>query len=290
MRCRLLTPRLCAPLLSLAIAAAASAVIIDSGDGTGNVTAPSPDPGWSNVGKDSGGSFAFVYLDNGWVLTANHVGAGDTIFQGVPYPWLPGTAVQLHNPDSSLADLVLFRLAQPYPPLPSLAISTSTPPRYTSLVMIGNGRNRGAATSWMGIGGYTWGTGTTMRWGTNVVTGFPNPAPGFVPGLGTYVFATTFDQAGLERTTYEAQAAQFDSGGAVFAGNTLVGTMIAVGLYPNQSDPQVGCSECSLYGQVTYMADLSVYRDEIVSLPEPVGGLFAGAALVVMLRRRRPPA
>jgi len=45
--------------LSLALAGAASGVIIDSGDGTGNTTAPSPgdctlfvcaDPGWSHIG------------------------------------------------------------------------------------------------------------------------------------------------------------------------------------------------------------------------------------------------
>jgi hypothetical protein len=31
-------------------AAGAAAVIIDSGDGTGNTSAPSPDPGFANVG------------------------------------------------------------------------------------------------------------------------------------------------------------------------------------------------------------------------------------------------
>ena len=42
--------------LALALAASATAVIIDSGDGTGNTTAPLPDdPGWSNVGiRDNG--------------------------------------------------------------------------------------------------------------------------------------------------------------------------------------------------------------------------------------------
>lgn len=41
--------------MALALAASASAVIIDSGDGTGNTTAPVPDdPGWSNVGNRTG--------------------------------------------------------------------------------------------------------------------------------------------------------------------------------------------------------------------------------------------
>ena len=64
-----------ASLLSLWLTGAASAVIIDSSDGTGNTAAPSPDPGWSYVGTRGG--LTAVYLGDGWVLTANHVGAGD---------------------------------------------------------------------------------------------------------------------------------------------------------------------------------------------------------------------
>jgi hypothetical protein len=37
-------------LPALLLPAAAAAVLIDSGDGTGNTTAPSPDPGWDHVG------------------------------------------------------------------------------------------------------------------------------------------------------------------------------------------------------------------------------------------------
>ena len=51
---------LLALVLPLAIAAAAPAVIIDSGDGTGNTTAPVPDPGWRNVGNCHG--LTGVYL------------------------------------------------------------------------------------------------------------------------------------------------------------------------------------------------------------------------------------
>jgi hypothetical protein len=270
----LLNPIRWLPLLSLAMAASASAVIIDSGDGSGNVTAPTPDPGWSNVGTH-GGVFTLVYLGSGWVLTANHVGVGDSTFGGVTYPWLPGTDVRLHNPDNSLADLVVFRLAQPYPALPTLPIATTTPT--TQVIMIGNGANRGSPTTWMGIDGYNWAPGVTIRWGTNV----PQGGSTFNTTLGTQVFTTWFDQNGPFHTTYEAQAAVGDSGGAVFHGSDLAGIMIAIGLYTNQP------ASTTLYGQPTYIADLPTYRDEIEELPEPVGGFGAGAALVVTLRRRR---
>ena len=208
----LLSPTRWVPLLSLAIAASASAVIIASGDGSGNTTPPSPDPGFYNLGTRNGGAFGVVYLGNGWVLTANHVGAGDTVFSGVPYPWLSGTDVQLQNPDNSPADLVVFRLAQPYPPLPTLPIATATPS--VDVIMIGNGPDRGTATSWMGHQGWYWVVPSeTIRWGTND----PDGPAAFNAGLPlpTVVFTTLFDQFGGGHTTYEAQAAVGDSGGAV---------------------------------------------------------------------------
>ena len=62
------------PLLILVtlVAFPAAAVIIDSGDGTGNTGAPPDDPGWDNVGTRGG--MTVVYVDNGWVVTAAHVG------------------------------------------------------------------------------------------------------------------------------------------------------------------------------------------------------------------------
>ena len=41
------------------------------------------------------GGLSAIYLGNGVVLTANHVGAGDVSFGGTVYPYLPGTAVRL---------------------------------------------------------------------------------------------------------------------------------------------------------------------------------------------------
>jgi hypothetical protein len=284
-------PAALAVLLSFALASAAPAVLIDSGDGTGNTAAPSPDPGWAHVGVCNG--LTGVYLGDGWVLTANHVGTCDIVLSGVTYPWLHGTAVRLHNDDSTLADLLLFRLESPYPPLGALAIADAPPAEDTPLVLIGRGRNRGAPTSWNPPGpgptydGYLWGAGVAMRWGTNFLETVPDLGT-FEDFLLTHLFSTEFDETGAGHSVHEAQAATGDSGGAAFAstgsGYELAGIMIAIASYQGQP------AETALYGNDTLAADLSHYRDEIVALPEPAGGLEAGAVLLGALaasRRRR---
>ena len=50
--------------------------IVAGGDGSQNTTAPADDPGFANIGIRGSGSA--VYLGDGWVLTATHVGAGVT--------------------------------------------------------------------------------------------------------------------------------------------------------------------------------------------------------------------
>src|SRR5215468_8288263 len=106
-------------LLSLGAAAAASAVLIDSGDGYGNTTAPSPDPGWSYVARFAQNSLSAVYLGNGWMLTANHNGAADVLLDGVVYPYVPGTAVVLNDPlpPHSPVDLLMYQIS-PHPDWP----------------------------------------------------------------------------------------------------------------------------------------------------------------------------
>ena len=91
------------PLLMLALVLAlgscltwpARAVIIDSGDGTGNTSAPADDPGWAHVGNRGG--LTAIYLGNGWVLTANHVGIGDVTFDGILYPAVADSYIRLEN-------------------------------------------------------------------------------------------------------------------------------------------------------------------------------------------------
>jgi len=46
-------------------------------------------------------------LGGKFVLTANHVGAGDIDLGGTIYTYVPGTAVQLDNGDGTYADLLM---------------------------------------------------------------------------------------------------------------------------------------------------------------------------------------
>jgi hypothetical protein len=131
--------------------------------------------------------------------------------------------VQLHNPDTSLADLDLYHLYPPYPELPALTISSTPPPVTTDLILIGYGRNRGDPTTWNPPGpgptydGYQWGVGGTMRWGTNTVQLVPELAL-LETAFGTQLFVSVFDESGPLHTTHEAQGASGDSGGAASRG------------------------------------------------------------------------
>lgn len=297
--------------MALALAPAASSVIIDSDDGNGNTEAPVPDdPGWSNVGTIGG--LSGVYLGGRFVLTAYHVGPGNITLGNTTYRYVPGTAVQLDNGDVPLtyADLLMFQI-YPEPPLPQLAIASLPPAPTTPVIMIGHGSNRGPATTWNPdpddpscppsppnppppdgpVGGYEWGSGNTMRWGTNTVESLPFEIE--YPPLNTFTmaFPTDFDAPGLTQTEHEAQAAVGDSGGATFASNgtqwELAGTLFLIGLHSCQAQQ---APNTALYGNATYSVDLSSYRDQILDVmatPEPRGGLWPGAALALLLTRRR---
>src|SRR4051812_44329093 len=76
MRSRLL---LLAAVVAAQLAPIARAVIVYGGDGTQNTTAPGNGAPWDHVGTIGGATGVFLgsYGGNSWVITANHVGAGD---------------------------------------------------------------------------------------------------------------------------------------------------------------------------------------------------------------------
>ncbi len=236
----------------------AQAVIIETGDGTGNVTAPPDDPGWANLATRS--NLTAVYLGRRWILTANHVGAGNVVLDGQTYLPVPGSAIQIENPDTSQADLMLFKIFGD-PGLPRLEIPSFPPVVGDSLIAIGNGLNRGSATTFMGLGGYNWGTGDAVRWGTNIVSEID-----ILVGA-TYSFAATFtDPLDPSATADEAAGANGDSGGAAFikvGGDWyLAGTIFAISQYEGQP------STTSIYDNKLFAVDLSFYRDDILAVIE----------------------
>jgi cysteine-rich repeat protein len=256
-------------LLPLLLAAPAQAVLIDSGDGTGNTTAPADDPGFDHVGTKGGTSV--IYVGYGWVLSAAHVGMGDVVLGGVSYPALSGSRIVLIHSGTTEADLELFRI-DPAPSLSPLPIRASEPALDDPVIMIGNGRNRGDALSVFPPpsvdDGYYWGLSRAMRWGTNVVDSIePDVDSG---SWVTDSFATSFSRSG---TVDECQGANGDSGGAVFIKNAgtweLAGVMHTIGVFAEQVDD---LAETALYDNLTYAADLSQYRTQILDVVMPVCG------------------
>lgn len=241
----------------VSFAAGAGAVLIGTGDGTGNTTPPPGDPGFANVGVTSTG-LSSVYVRNGWVLTANHVGANPVTFGGVTYVPIPGSSVRFENPDESRADLLAFKL-QTRPPLPALSITNQAPSINDLVTLIGNGRDRGSETSFMGVEGWQWLGTRTLRWGTNRISGVDQL------DLDTRSFATTFDeQTGGPPGQHEADIVTGDSGGAAFIGSgpgaELIGILFARAAFVDQP------SGTSIYGNRGLSVDLFAYRDDLLAV------------------------
>jgi hypothetical protein len=272
--------------LAAAMAGSAHAVVINTDTGAGNTSAPADDPGWGNVGVLGIGTG--VYVGNGWVLTAGHVGGGSIVLNGGTYAMRSGSGITLTNNGAAgktaNTDLYMFQLVSPPPGLPGVTIASAMASPGDQVTMIGAGRNRGDYTEWT-VTGTTWtpappGTGDesgyatqssrSLRWGTNTLTttGTWVQYPNYTSG-DFFAFNTTFDGGG--GYSDEAQAVAGDSGGAVFHKNgsvwELSGMILAVGGLPGQQPNPV---LYAVFGDTTYAADLSFYRPQILAIvPEP---------------------
>jgi len=245
--------------------------IVAGGNGTQNTTAPLDDPGFANVGSRAGASA--VYLGDGWVLTATHVGGGPTYFNNILYDVVPNSAVQLTNPTgvgyTPYTDLTLYQLIG-RPDLPSVSIESLAPAVGWNVIMIGRGRDRAPdLTYWNSswavqsgpstYSGYLWSSSQSMRWATNVIS-----YVGLTRGVNTNSeasFATTF----TGNTPYDGQGATGDSGGGVFHKDAdgswqLAGIMFSISL--NVGQP----ASTAAFGNMTYIADLSAYRNQILTV------------------------
>ena len=236
-----------------ALAAPASAVIISSGDGTGNTGAAPGSNGHLYAGRIN--NLSAVYLGDGWVITANHVPTGPVTLSGVAHAPVPGTAVRLDHAPGIPTDLKLFRI-QTDPGLTTLSIPSTTPALESDALLFGNGRNRGAPTTWSGESGFAWAPGNTLRWGTNEV----EQTDLDVDLSGSRIRSLVFEfDAGLP-TPHEAMAATGDSGGAVFIGSSLAGVLYAISTFQGQP------AQTALYGNASLAADLSYYRPAILAV------------------------
>ncbi len=128
----------------------ARALIVENTAGT--TVAPADDPGWNFVTGQ--GSRNFVYLGNGWVLSAFHVGvptASELLhFPGGSFNVIPNQAFIVKNPVgqglSTDTDLRMFRIngdvGTPSFSIGSQQIFESTPEAQREVVFIGPGPSR----------------------------------------------------------------------------------------------------------------------------------------------------
>ncbi|HNX52739.1 MAG TPA: hypothetical protein PLD51_05220 [Pontiellaceae bacterium] len=293
-------------LTILSVCSLAQAVIISGVNGTGNTTGTGA-PGWDYVGKISsanGASSSVTYLGNSWFVTANHVKQLDNptgvVLNATAYSIDSSSWRRITNSSGSGADLMLFRVNSNVAGLSAVTIASNTPATGAALTMIGNGMNRAASSttwfvdttpgSWVWstsrfsgwdstLQGYSYASGTTKRWGSNTADG---SIAGIDDGFGvTDMFYTDFDNI-----ANEAQGATYDSGGGVFTGTTnnfqLAGVMLTVGTYNSQP------ANTAVFGDVTYVADLTAYRDQINQvIPEPATAvLLAGIGIVFGVIKR----
>ena len=240
---------------------ATSFAIVDA-----NSTTNTSDPGggvpWANVGSVNGGSG--TYLGNGWVLTAAHVGAGPIAFDsGTFQP--DGRVIRLSNPDTSLADILLYHLILT-PGLTGSVVSSSTPAIGSLVDLVGYGRIRGSAeqsfsTEYGPKSGFYWSPNGTKSYGRNLIqTGVTTRT---LLGVGS------FRGFILDFTPPDAQVATGDSGGAVFYKNSatweLAGMIEALAsfVYPLPA---------SVYGDESWIMDLPTYKSQIDALVSSTAG------------------
>lgn len=270
----------------------AQAVIINSADGAGNTTAPTSWgntlPYWDSIGQVGGGSG--IYLGGSYVLTVNHVHQLDNpsvaIFGGQTYNIRANSWLQLTNPGGGHADLARFEIdgTLSSPGVTAASIVDSTLNSSAKAWLMGYGRNRSASESYWLINtganpytwspgtssnydasGYTWAPGNTKRWGTNTLD-----ASGAMINTGygiTNCYASTFDSNGGAN---EGQVAVGDSGGAAFVYRG--GQWMLAGVNVARSTISGQPNESSVFSNLSYVADISIYKDQLFRLIADANG------------------
>ena len=277
--------------LAACLAGAADALIVydtstDAANPPAHEQAPPGIDGWNHVGRRGVGTG--VYLGHGWVATADHVGPGGFELGGTSYPQDFGEpTVRLANPDPADgdADVVLFKIVGD-PGLAPLPIARCAPAVGQAVTMIGTGLGRGSALKDVDDGsppdrpGFDWADARTRAWADNTVsTGTTLETES---GTNTLTYRTAFDAV-----VGEGQAANHDSGGAVFLYNPwdgrweLSGLIYAIDTFDNQA------AATAAVGNATRIADLSAYRQQIgAHAPEPATAALWAIALAAAVSRR----
>ena len=210
--------------------------------------------GWDYVGSMNGASG--VYLGNGWVLTAGHVGAGNFTLGDNSYPWdgysFTNFTITIGGTNYA-SDLNLFRISTNASSgaslaLPPLVINASQP-----TVFSGRSSTNTSRVVMIGYGG-------GKSWGVNNVTGVNQGV--MVNTFGTGDFSTAYGThtAGSATIVNNAKLVTGDSGGGAFM---LVGSRWQL----------TGINEANNSNGDSFMVQLSYYAtaisNAIAAAPSP---------------------
>jgi hypothetical protein len=250
------------------------ALVFSSPDSEPQDERPPDFPYWENITQRRYEGPSVIYLGAGWVLTARHVGIGEVLLEGESFMPNMRSRHILLNTNGTAADAIVFQLDPDtdLPDLPILPLATVAPLPGEEVMLIGFGRGREKVIEWHNGGrtrfGFEWSKRGSKRWGTNRI----NAGRSILvqDNMSTHAITFVFDRPSSANTTrYEAQAALGDSGGAVFVRRDdewlLVGMMTSVSSIQSTS----GDATASTYGDTTFAADISFYRNEILRWARP---------------------
>lgn len=270
------------------------AIILFGLDNSQNRTDPGTGAPWESVGRLSNSAVTVfggsgVYLGNGYVLTANHVGPFASItFDGTTFYTHDGIApVQV----AANVDMKILRLTT-MPTVAAVSLLSTQTETVSSATLVGWGVGRDPATT-VNTNVVPWDltqASSAKRWGLNTPRALANVGhqSGSYEALVTYLGATTGSPAGLGNS--EAAATLLDSGSGLFQkiGSIwyLIGltTGVETANISTFGNDQVSDSN----GDANFFARISTYASAInTQIPEPSAFLLISPALLLLLRRRR---
>lgn len=252
----------------------ASALVFASPETEPPEQVPPDFPYWDHITQRRYEGPTVIYLGAGYALTARHVGMGEIAIGGTMYAPVSGSKRTLLNLNGTAADAMIFEIDRnaELPKLPFLPIAKEPVRPGEPVLVIGYGRGRDKVVEFVLEDGRThfgfqWTRKGTKRWGTNRISS----AFDILNQIDFTTRAVTFsfdEPLSPEATRYEAHAAVGDSGGPVFVerdGQWLLAAMM-ISVSGEARTP----STSTLYGDRTYAADLTYYRDEILRFTRPI--------------------
>ena len=250
--------------------------------------------GWNYVGQVNGDSA--VYLGNGWVITAAHVGVANFVLSGNTYAVVAGSTQTISNSDGT-ADLVLFQINttaidnNATLSLLALVLRSSDPIPFaygtsgSSVAIIGYGGNEGE----------TWGLNTVTQINELITPqGFTYVSNDFLTLTGT----TTYDNphgSGSKSITNNAQVVSGDSGGGDFIYNAATGQWNLAGINEITGTDTSGQALSGFVQLDTYASQIDAIVDAPIAPTDtpavPLPGLVVMACLLFFVasgsRRRK---